>query len=59
MSRIGIFVCAILAAAVVAAEPATPNSAGVKRALKSYVDRLEMPGYVSVLIEWRDAGGSW
>ena len=38
--------CAVSAFACSAAD-----TAGVRNALKPYVDRLEIPGYVSVLVE--------
>ena len=39
--------CAVIAAWVAVAA----DTAGVKKALKPYVDRLEIPGYVSILID--------
>ena len=40
-----------LCAAAIAGAAAAADTAGVKAVLKPYVDRLEIPGYVSVLID--------
>ena len=46
-TRVSILLCVLLASGVAFAV----DSAGVRKALKPYVDRLEIPGYVSVLID--------
>lgn len=61
MKNIFLFIAAVAATAGTAR---AGDSAGVKAALKPYVDRLEIPGYVSVLVDgdreewvadgWRD-----
>ena len=61
MGRTFLLTCAAIA---VAATVGATDSAGVKAALKPYVERMEIPGYVSVLIDgeqeewvadgWRD-----
>jgi len=57
-TRGSILLCALLSSGIALAV----DSVGVKKALKPYVDRLEIPGYVSVLIdgdreEW--VGDGW
>ena len=57
-TRVSILLCALFATGIAFAV----DSAGVRKALKPYVDRLEIPGYVSVLIdgdreEW--VGDGW
>ena len=58
-TRASILLCALLSSGIALAV----DSAGVRKALKPYVDRREIPGYVSVLIdgeheEWVSDGWS-